>query len=82
MELYISNLPFAATHEDLQKLCEAYGNVTRVNVVRDKMTGRSKGFAFVEFPDQSEGEAAIAGLNGAQLMGREMKAREAMPKRG
>jgi RNA recognition motif-containing protein len=81
MELYISNLPFAATNEDLQPVCEAYGTVTRVNIVRDRATGRSKGFAFIEMPDRAQGEAAIAGLNGFQLMGREIKAREAMPKR-
>lgn len=81
MELYISNLPFAATEAELQPLCEQYGNVTRVHVVRDRATGRSKGFAFVEFPDRTQGEAAIAALDGFQFMGREIKAREAMPKR-
>ncbi|HTF06275.1 MAG TPA: RNA-binding protein [Bacteroidia bacterium] len=81
MELYLSNLPFTAQESDLQPLCEAFGAVTRVHIVRDKPTGRSKGFAFVEMPDRAQGEAAIAGLNGKEFMGREMKAREAMPKR-
>jgi RNA recognition motif-containing protein len=81
MELYISNLPFGATNEDLQQVCEQYGEITRVHIVKDRDSGRSKGFAFIEMPDRAQGEAAIAGLNGMQFMGRELKAREAMPKR-
>lgn len=81
MELYISNIPFTATNEDLEKVCAQYGTVTRVNVVRDRNTGRPKGFAFAEYEDRAHGESAIAGINGMQFMGRELKAREAMPKR-
>ena len=81
MELFISNLPFAAKDADLQPLCEAYGTVNRVHVVTDRATGRSKGFAFVEMPDRAQGEAAIAAIEGMEFMGRTIKAREAMPKR-
>ncbi len=81
MELFISNLPFTAKDSDLQPVCEAYGEVTRVHVVTDRATGRSKGFAFVEMPDRSQGEAAIKALEGMEFMGRQIKAREAMPKR-
>ncbi len=81
MELFISNLPFSAKDSDLQTLCEAFGEITRVHVVTDRATGRSKGFAFVEMTDRAQGEAAIAELEGKEFMGRTIKAREAMPKR-
>ena len=81
MELFISNLPFSAKDSDLQTLCEAFGEITRVHVVTDRATGRSKGFAFVEMTDRAQGEAAIAELEGKEFMGRTIQAREAMPKR-
>jgi len=73
-------LDFAATESSIRTLFAAYGNVDRVNVVTDRDTGRSRGFAFVEMTDSAEADRAIAGLNGQEVNGRALNVNEARPK--
>lgn len=78
--IFVGNLDFAATESSVRSLFEPYGQVQRVNLITDRDTGRSRGFAFVEMTDSSEGDRAIAALNGAQLDGRALNVNEARPK--
>jgi cold-inducible RNA-binding protein len=78
--IFVGNLDFAATESSVRSLFEPYGQVDRVNVVTDRETGRSRGFAFVEMADAAEAERAIAALNGMQLDGRALNVNEARPK--
>jgi RNA recognition motif-containing protein len=78
--IFVGNLSFSATEASIRALFEGYGKVERVNLVTDRDTGRSRGFAFVEMPDSSEADRAIAGLNGGELDGRAMNVNEARPK--
>ena len=80
MNIYVGNLSYEATEEDLRSAFAAHGNVKSVNVIMDKMTGQSRGFAFVEMATKEEGEAAIAALNGSELRGRPLKINEARPR--
>lgn len=80
MDIYVGNLPYAATDPDLQELFEQYGKVTSARVILDRMSGRSKGFGFVEMPEQAEAQAAIDALNGADFMGRPVRVNESQPK--
>ena len=73
MNIYVGNLSFDVTEEDLEREFLAFGEVSSVNIIKDKYSGRSKGFAFVEMPTLSEGQAAIAGLEGKVLDDREMR---------
>ena len=68
--IFVGNLDFSATESSVRALFEPYGKVDRVNVVTDRDTGRSRGFAFVEMTDSAEADRAIAALNGADLAGR------------
>ena len=83
-KLYVGNLPYSATENDISDKCAAFGSVESVKLVSDRDTGRSKGFGFVEMSSDSEAQAAIDGLNGADYDGRPMKVNEAKPqeKRG
>lgn len=78
--IFVGNLDFSATEESVRTLFERYGNVERVNVVTDRETGRSRGFAFVEMSDASQADRAITELNGAALDGRSLNVNEARPK--
>ena len=78
--IFVGNLDFAATESSLRSLFEPYGNVDRVNLVTDRDTGRSRGFAFVEMSDAAEADRAIAALNGHELDGRALNINEARPK--
>jgi cold-inducible RNA-binding protein len=78
--IFVGNLDFAATEASIRALFEPYGNVERVNVVTDRDTGRSRGFAFVEMTDSAEADRAIAALNGSELDGRALNINEARPK--
>jgi RNA recognition motif-containing protein len=78
--IFVGNLDFAATESSIRSLFEPYGNVERVNVVTDRDTGRSRGFAFVEMSDSAEADRAINALNGTQLDGRSLNINEARPK--
>ena len=76
--LYIGNLSYSTTSEDLQTAFEQFGTVTSAKVVSDRMTGRSRGFGFVEMEDG--GDAAIEGMNGKELQGRVLTVNEARPR--
>jgi RNA recognition motif-containing protein len=78
--IFVGNLDFGATEASLRSLFERYGNVERVNLVTDRDTGRSRGFAFVEMTDSAQADQAIAALNGTNLDGRALNVNEARPK--
>ena len=80
MNIYVGNLSYQCGDEDLRQAFGAYGAVESANVIMDKFTGRSRGFGFVEMPNDEEGRAAISGLNGTDHMGRALKVNEAQPK--
>jgi RNA recognition motif-containing protein len=81
MNIYAGNLPWGLSEEDLREAFEAFGEVVSVKIIQDKFTGRSRGFGFVEMPNQGEGEAAISALNGKDLKGREIVVNQARPRR-
>jgi RNA recognition motif-containing protein len=80
MNIYAGNLSFETTDDDLRKAFEAFGQVASATVIIDKMSGRSKGFGFVEMPEASEAQAAIAALEGKEMQGRTLKVNEARPR--
>ena len=80
MNIYVGNLPYKITENDLRDLFAQYGEVTSVSMIKDKMTGQSKGFGFVDMPDGAEGNAAINGLNEQAVQGRNIKVNEAKPR--
>ncbi len=79
MKLYVGNLSFNTSNQDLNDLFGAIGTVESANIIEDRETGRSRGFGFVEMSSQAEGENAIAQLNGKEVDGRELKVNEAKP---
>jgi RNA recognition motif-containing protein len=81
LNLYVGNLPYETTEADLTKLFGEYGQVESAKIITDRDSGRSKGFGFVEMADRSEGERAMAELNGRSMNNREIKVNEAKPKR-
>lgn len=80
MNIYVGNLSYEVKEEDLKKEFEAYGQVESVKIIQDNYTGRSKGFGFVEMPNNSEAQAAIDGLKGKEVKGRALNINEARPK--
>lgn len=78
--IFVGNLSYQTTQDELHSAFAQYGAVERVSVVTDRDTGQPRGFAFVEMTNRSEAEAAIASLNGAELNGRAMNVNEARPK--
>jgi len=80
MKLFVGNLSFDTTENDLQVLFEEYGTVTEVSLVNDRVTGRSRGFAFVTFSNAEEGQAAVRALEGKEFGGRNLTVNEARPK--
>ena len=80
MKIYVGNLSYEVTEQDLRQEFEAFGAVDSVSVITDKYSGRPKGFAFVEMASKSEGEAAISGLNGKTLNERTIVVNEARPR--
>lgn len=80
MDIYVGNLPYSATEEDVTGLFAAYGPVERVKIITDRETGRSKGFAFVTLGDQSQLNAAIEALNGYDYQGRALRVNASEPK--
>ena len=78
--VFVGNLSFQTTQDDLNSIFSQYGAVERVNVVTDRTTGQSRGFAFVEMSNRSEAESAISALNGTDLHGRTLNVNEARPK--
>ena len=81
MNIYVGNLSFDATEDDIQQAFSQYGAVESVNLVTDRETGRPRGFGFVEMPNDSEARAAIEGLNLQEIAGRAVNVNEARPKR-
>ena len=80
MNIYVGNLPFEVTDEDLESYFTEYGSVGSARVIIDRFSGRSRGFGFVEMDDNAEAEAAILGLNGKDLKGRPLTVNEARPR--
>jgi RNA recognition motif-containing protein len=81
MNIYVGNLPREATEDDLKEAFEAFGEITSVKIIKDKFTGDSRGFGFVEMSKSSEAQAAISGLDGKDLKGSALKVNEARPRR-
>ena len=80
MNIYVGNLSYSVTEDELWREFEAFGQVASVNIITDKYSGRPRGFAFVEMASKSEGEAAINGLNGKTLKERTLAVSEARPR--
>ena len=80
MKIYVGNLSYEVTEEELRQEFEAFGEVTSVNIITDKYSGRPKGFGFVEMASVSEGQAAITGLNGKTLKERTLNVNAARPR--
>jgi RNA recognition motif-containing protein len=80
MNIYVGNIAFNATIDDIRQLFEQYGAVEKVTVITDRDTGRSRGFGFVEMPNASEARSAIEGLHGVALLGRALTVNEARPR--
>ena len=80
MNIYVGNLSREVTEEELRQAFEAFGQVTSVNIIKDRYSGESRGFAFVEMPTKTEAQAAITGLNGTSLKERTLSVSEARPR--
>ncbi len=80
MNIYVSNLGFSVNDQDLKNLFAAYGTVTSAKVIMDKMTSQSRGFGFVEMPDEEAAQKALKELNGSMADGRSIKVTEARPR--
>lgn len=82
MNIYVGNLAYSITDADLREAFAEFGDVAEVNLISDRTTGQSKGFGFVEMPNNSEADAAIKALNSTQLNGRAIKVNQAKPRGG
>ncbi len=80
MNIYVGNMAYSVTEDDLREAFAAFGTVTSANLIMDKFSGRSKGFGFVEMADNAEADAAIKGLNGSPLQGRNLTVNQAKPR--
>ena len=80
MNIYVGNLAYAITDDELRQAFEAFGKVDTATIIKDKYSGQSKGFGFVEMPSGDEARAAIEGLNGKELKGRNLNVNEARPR--
>ncbi|MCF8227056.1 MAG: RNA-binding protein [Bacteroidales bacterium] len=80
MNIFCAKLNYATQEEDLRSAFEAYGEVSSVKIIMDKFSGRSKGYGFVEMPDDADGQAAIDGLNDTELQGRTIVVKKANPR--
>lgn len=80
MKIYVGNLSYRMTSDDLEKAFAQYGQVDKADIIIDRDTGKSKGFGFIEMPDNSEAEAAIKGLHGTEIGGRTLTVNQAKPK--
>ena len=82
MKIYVGNLSPRVTQDALQKLFEPFGQVGSAEIIKDRISGESKGFAFVEMPSQGEAQAAMTGLNGRDMEGKSLTVNEARPRTG
>jgi len=80
MNIYVGNFLYEVTEQELQRAFEAFGQVESVNIIKDKFSGRSKGFGFVGIPDKANAQSAINELNGKELKGRTLNVNEARPR--
>ncbi len=80
MNIYVGNLSYEVTEEDLRTSFESFGKVESASIINDKYSGKSKGFGFIEMPSAEEAKAAIDGLNGKELKGRNLNVNEARPR--
>ncbi len=80
MNIYVGNLSFETSEDDLRRVFEEFGQVANVTILKDKFSGKSRGFGFVEMPAGEEGQAAVTGLDGKEIQGRALKVNEARPK--
>ncbi len=80
MNIYIGNLPYSISEDELRNLFAAHGEVTSANIIMDRDSGRSKGFGFIEMPDNAQGEAAINAINQTDVQGRSVRVNEARPR--
>ncbi len=80
MNIYVGNVSRETTEDDLRQAFEAFGQVESASVIKDRFTGESRGFGFVEMPSKDEAQAAITGMNGKDLMGRALNVNEARPR--
>ncbi len=80
MNIYVGNLSFNVSEENLRQAFEAFGQVSLARIVKDKYSGQPRGFGFVEMPDRAEAQAAIENLNGKDLLGQQMNVNEARPR--
>ncbi len=80
MNIYIGNLPYNISEDDLRDLFATHGEVSSANIIKDRDSGRSKGFGFVEMPDKSQAESAINALNESDVQGRNVRVNEARPR--
>lgn len=82
MNIYVANINFRAKEEQLKELFQQYGEVASVKIVTDRETGRSRGFGFIEMPDDTQGKEAISKLNGVAFLDRNLVVNEARPPKG
>ena len=80
MNIYVGNLPYSVTEEELRETFQAFGDVSRATVIMDRETARPKGFGFVEMPSESEGRKAVDALNDTPFKGRTLRVSEARPR--
>jgi RNA recognition motif-containing protein len=80
MKIYVGNLSYNITEEDLQQAFLAFGQIASVSIIKDKFSGQSKGFGFIEMPAKDEAEAAISSMNGKDMKGRTLNVNEARPR--
>lgn len=80
MNIYIGNLPYSISEDELRDLFTAHGEVSSASIIMDRESGRSKGFGFVEMPDKAQGEAAIEAINQTDVQGRSVRVNEARPR--
>lgn len=80
MNIYIGNLPYSISEDELRELFAAHGEVSSANIIMDRESGRSKGFGFIEMPDKAQGEAAVNAINQTDVQGRSVRVNEARPR--
>jgi RNA recognition motif-containing protein len=80
MNIYVGNLSREVSEEDLRQAFEGFGQVSTINIIKDKFSGEPRGFGFIEMPNKAEGDAAITGMNGKELKGRVLTVNEARPR--
>lgn len=81
MNIYVGQLPYNVGEEDLQELFKPFGEIASLNLIKDRFSGRSKGYAFIDMPNNSEADTAIKALNKSMLKGREIKVNQAEQRR-